>query len=168
MTAKALFVMVLILLFLASFFVDLPPGILVTEWLNVSSIDFILLTNNFLNGFFYGGIIGIIVFLLKSGERSKKRRFKSYSISGYSDLDKDIEGLVRDTNYYQESNVVGDLIEIDGIGKKRARDLMFAGVKSVSDLSKRSPKHLSRKTGIPIKTISTLIINANEIVKNRP
>ena len=168
MTAKALFVMVLILLFLASFFVDLPPGILVTDWLNVSSIDFILLTNNLLNGFFYGGIIGIIVFLLKSGERSKKRRFKSYSISGYSDLDKDIEGLVRDTNYYQESNVVGDLIEIDGIGKKRARDLMFAGVKSVSDLSKRSPKHLSRKTGIPIKTISTLIINANEIVKNRP
>ena len=168
MTAKALFVMVLILLFLASFFVDLPPGLLVTDWLNVSSIDFILLTNNLLNGFFYGGIIGIIVFLLKSGERSKKRRFKSYSISGYSDLDKDIEGLVRDTNYYQESNVVGDLIEIDGIGKKRARDLMFAGVKSVSDLSKRSPKHLSRKTGIPIKTISTLIINANEIVKNRP
>jgi len=167
MIGKAVFVMVLILLFSASFFVDLPPGILVTEWLNVSSIDFILLTNNLLNGFFYGGTIGIIVFLLKSGERSKKRRFKKYSMNRYSDLDKDIEGLLRDTKDYQESNVVDDLMEINGIGKKRATDLVFAGVRSVSDLSKRSPKHLSRKTGIPIKTISKWIINANKIMNNR-
>jgi len=167
MIAKALFVMVLILLSLVSFFVDLPPGILVTEWLNVSSVEFILLTNNLLNGFFYGGIAGMVVFLSKRGERSKKRRFKSYSTKGISDLDKDIEELLRDTKDYRESSVVSDLIEIDGIGKKRAKDLMFAGVKSVSDLSKRSPKHLSRKTGIPIKTISKWIINANEIMKNR-
>ena len=159
--------MVLILLSLVSFFVALPPGILVTEWLNVSSVEFILLTNNLLNGFFYGGITGIIIFLLKSGERSKKRRFKSYSMRGYSDLDKDIEGLLRYTNDYQESNVVGGLMEIKGIGKKRARDLMFAGVRSVSDLSKRSPKHLSRKTGIPIKTVSKWIISANKTMNNK-
>jgi len=167
MIGKALFVMVLILLFLASFFVNLPPGILVTESLNVSSTDFTLLTNNLLNGFFYGGIVGTVLFLLKSGERSKKRRFKSYSMKGYSDLDKDIERLLRDTKDYQESDAVGDLMEIKGIGEKRARDLMFAGVRSVSDLSKRSPKYLSKKTGIPIKTISKWIISANRIVKNR-
>ena len=167
MIGKALFVIVLILLFLASFFVDLPPGTLITQWLNVSSIDFILITNNLLNGFFYGGIMGIIIFLLKSGERSKKRRFKSYSMRGYSDLDKDVERLLRYTNDSQESNVVGDLMEINGIGKKRARDLMFAGVRSVSDLSKRSPKHLSRKTGIPLKTVSKWIISANKIMNNK-
>ena len=167
MIGKAVFVIVLTLLFLTSFFVDLPPGILVTEWLNVSSIDFMLLTHNLLNGFFYGGIIGIIVFLLKSGERSKKRRFKLYSMRGYSDLDKNIEGLLRETNDYQESNVVGDLMEINGIGKKRARDLMFAGVRSISDLSKRSPKHLSRKTGIPLKTVSKWIISANKTINNK-
>ena len=167
MIGKAFFVMVTILLFLASFFIDLPPGILVTEWLNVSSIDFILLTNNLVNGFFYGGIMGIIVFLLKSGERSKKRRFKSYSMRGHPDLDKDIDRLVRDTKDYQDSNAIGDLMVINGIGKKRAIDLVFAGVRSVSDLSKRSPKHLSRKTGIPIKEISKWIISANKIMNNR-
>jgi hypothetical protein len=111
--------------------------------------------------------MGIIIFLLKSGERSKKRRFKSYSMRGYSDLDKDVERLLRYTTDSQESNVVGDLIEINGIGKKRAKDLMFAGVRSVSDLSKRSPKHLSRKTGIPIKTVSKWIISANKIMNNK-
>ena len=101
MIAKALFVIVLILLSLASFFVNLPPGILVTEWLNISSIEFILLTNNLLNGFFYGGITGIVVFLSKRGERSKRRRFKSYSTrKGISDLDKDIEELLRDNKDY--------------------------------------------------------------------
>jgi len=93
--------------------------------------------------------------------------FSSYSTKGISDLDKDSEELLRDTKDYRESSAVSDLIEIDGIGKKRAKDLIFAGVKTVSDLSKRSPKHLSRKTGIPIKTISKWIINANEIIKNR-
>ena len=167
MIGKAFFAMGLILLFFVSFIVDLPPGTLVTNWLNVSSIDFPLLTNNLINGFFYGGIIGIIVFLLKSGERSKKGRFQSYSMRGYSDLDKDIESLARDANDYQESNIVSDLMEIKGIGKKRAIDLMFAGVRSVSDLSKRSPKHLSRKTGIPIKTISKWIISANKIMNKK-
>ena len=167
MIGKAFPIVVLIALFSASFFVDLPPGSLVTEWLNVSSLDFILLTNNLLNGLFYGGLIGLFVFLLKSGERAKKRRFKSYSMGDYSPLDKDIDGLFRDAEEYDESKVVGDLMEVKGIGRKRAKDLMFAGVRSVSDLSKRSPKYLSRKTGIPIKTVSKWIISANKIVNNR-
>jgi replicative superfamily II helicase len=167
MITKALIVTVLILLFLVSFFVDLPPGIWVSDWLNVTSLELILLTNNLLNGFFYGGVIGIVVFFSKREKRSKKRRLKSYSMKRTSDLNEDIEKLLRDTKDNRELSVSSDLIEIDGIGQKRAKDLMFAGVKSISDLSKRSPKHLSRKTGIPIKTISKWIINANEIMKNR-
>ena len=159
--------MVIILLFLTSFFVDFASRDIGNSMAQCFINRIFLLTNNLLNGFFYGETIGIIVFLLKSGERSKKRRFKSYSMRGYSDLDKKILKGYLDTNDYQESNVVGDFMEINGIGKKRARDVVFANVRSVSDLSKRSPKHLSRKTGIPIKTVSKWIINANKIMNNK-
>ena len=157
MITKALFVTVFTLISLVSFFVDLPPGTMVTDWLNISSIEFTLITNNLLNGFFFGGIIGTIIFFLNRDRLAKKPRYKSYSRKGISYLDKDIEQLLNGS----------DLIEIEGIGKKRAEDLSFAGVKSVSDLSKRSPKHLARKTGIPLRTISKWIVNANEIIKNK-
>ena len=167
MMVKVLFVLVIILFSLVSFFVDLPPGILVSDWFNVSSIEFVLVSNNLFNGFFYGGIIGFVVFLFKRGARSKRRRFKSYSRKGVSDLDRDVEKLLRDTKDYGDLRVVSDLVEIDGIGKKRAEELMFAGVRSVYDLSKRSPKHLAKKTGISLRSISKWIVNANEIMKNR-
>jgi predicted flap endonuclease-1-like 5' DNA nuclease len=41
---------------------------------------------------------------------------------------------------------LGDLTEINGIGSKRAEELESAGVKTVADLAKRSPKILAEKT----------------------
>ena len=58
---------------------------------------------------------------------------------------------------------VADLTEINGIGSKRAEELESAGVKTVADLAKRSPKHLAEKTGLPITQISTWIIEANKL-----
>jgi predicted flap endonuclease-1-like 5' DNA nuclease len=62
---------------------------------------------------------------------------------------------------------LGDLTEINGIGSKRAEELESAGVKTVADLAKRSPKHLAEKTGLPITQISTWIVEANKL-QNTP
>ena len=55
------------------------------------------------------------------------------------------------------------MTEIKGIGPQRALELELAGVKTISDLAKRSPKHLAEKTGIPITQISKWIIEANKL-----
>ena len=60
---------------------------------------------------------------------------------------------------------VSNLVEINGIGSKRAKELELAGVKSISDLAKCSPKQLSEKTGIPISKISNWIVEANELAE---
>ena len=54
-----------------------------------------------------------------------------------------------------------NLTAIKGVGPKRALELERAGVKTVSDLTKWSPKNLAEKTGIPIKQISKWINEAN-------
>ena len=58
-----------------------------------------------------------------------------------------------------------NLTKIRGAGPKRALELELAGVKSVSDLAKRSPKKLAEKTGIPITQISKWINEANKHTK---
>ena len=60
---------------------------------------------------------------------------------------------------------ISNLTEIRGIGSKRAEELELAGIRTVTDLAKRSPKHLSEKTRIPITQISNWIIEANKITK---
>ena len=66
----------------------------------------------------------------------------------------------------QVTHDISNLTEIKGVGSKRAKELERAGVKTTSDLAKRSPKHLSEKTGIPITQISKWIIEANNIIKS--
>lgn len=63
----------------------------------------------------------------------------------------------------QESTTESTLTEIKGIGSRRAEELQLAGVKTIPDLAKRSPKHLSEKTGIPITQISKWITEANKL-----
>ena len=58
-----------------------------------------------------------------------------------------------------------NLSEIRGVGSKRAKILELAGVKTATDLAKRSPKHLSEKTGISITHISKWIIEAYKLTK---
>ena len=60
---------------------------------------------------------------------------------------------------------ISNLTEIKGIGLKRAEELELAGIKTVTDLAKRSPQHLAEKTGIPITQISNWIIEANKLTK---
>lgn len=68
-------------------------------------------------------------------------------------------------NQVEGSESISNLREIKGIGSKRAKELELAGVKTASDLAKRSPKHLSEKTGISITQISKWIIEANKLTK---
>ena len=72
------------------------------------------------------------------------------------------EGII---NAFQESESLSDLAEIKGIGAKRALELERAGVKTISDLAKCSPKQLAEKTGLPITQISNWIIEANKLTK---
>ena len=65
----------------------------------------------------------------------------------------------------QEPENTSNLTEIKGIGSKRAEELEGAGVKTVSDLAKHSPKHLAEKTGIPIEQITNWIIEANKLTE---
>lgn len=75
----------------------------------------------------------------------------------------EIEKILIET--VQKPENISDLTGIKGIGSKRAVELELSGVKTVSDLAKRSPKHLSEKTGIPIAQISNWIIQANKLTK---
>ena len=159
MLVKAVFLTFLILFSLLSFFIDLPPGTLVTDTVNLPFSYSTLLTTNLLNGIFFGSIIGLAVFLAK---RNTKPKIPKYSPTTTSSLDYAIENLLSKD---QKSETGSNLTEIKGIGTKRAIELEFAGVKTLSDLAKRSPKHLAKKTGIPITQISKWIIEANKLTK---
>ena len=140
-----------------SFFIDLPPGTFVTENINFTFRYSELATYNLFNGIFFSGIITLFIFLFKK---------KSKPISDYnykkSKIDYELRTLL---NNDQINEIPSDLTEIKGIGPKRAIELELAGVKTISDLAKRSPQHLAEKTGIPITQISEWIIKANKLKK---
>jgi predicted flap endonuclease-1-like 5' DNA nuclease len=159
MLVKAVFLTFLILFSLLSFFIDLPPGTLVTDTMNLSFPYSTLLTTNLLNGIFFGSIIGLAIFLAR---KNTKPKIPKYSPPTTSSLDYEIENLLSKD---QKSETVSNLTEIKGIGTKRAEELELAGVKTISDLAKRSPKHLAEKTDIPITQISKWIIEANKLTK---
>ena len=154
MLAKATFLIVLGLVALVSSFVSIPPGTQITESLNLNSQLIGLLTNNLLNGVFFGAIVASVVFL------AKRNRVPPPPPRHMPALDPEVEELL---NKDYNVNVVSELTKINGIGQKRASDLELAGVTTIADLAKRPPKHLSEKTGIPITQISSWIIEANKM-----
>jgi predicted flap endonuclease-1-like 5' DNA nuclease len=160
MLAKAVFIAVLILFSVISFFIDLPPGIVVTEQMNLSP-EFRFLTNNLVNGIVFGAIIAAVVFLVRRQSKPKYTP-KTVSKSADSALD-EIDGMLAQSS---KMKFESDLKEIPGIGSKRALELEMAGVKTIADLAKRSPKHLAEKTGIPISQISKWIVEANKLQKS--
>ncbi len=159
MLAKAVFLAFLILFSLLSFFIDLPPGTLVTDTVNLSIPYSTLLTTNLMNGIFFGTIIGLPIFLAR---RNTKPKIPKYSPPTTSSFEYEIENLLSKD---QKPKNVSNLTEIKGIGNKRAEELQLAGVKTISDLAKRSPKYLAEKTNIPITQISKWIIDANKLTK---
>lgn len=134
----------------------MPPGTKITEFLNPTFPFSDLLTNNLLNVVVFGAIVALIVFLVKSKRASSVPR-------PIPALDYEVEHLL---NKDLKVNVVSELTKTKGIGEKHAFDLELAGIRSISDLAKRSPHHLSEKTGIPITQISSWTVEANKI-KNR-
>ena len=152
MLLKAIFFVGLILFAIVSSFVSLPPGTQVTELLNLAFPFSNLLTNNVLNGVFFGALISLVAFLIKRNRNYTPPR--PITTLDYQEtlLNNDIK-----------VDEISELTQIKGVGKKRALDLELAGVNSISDLAKRSPQHLSEKTGIPITQISKWIIEANKI-----
>jgi hypothetical protein len=56
-----------------------------------------------------------------------------------------------------------DLIEIDGIGSKRAELLALAGIKTISDLANASISILSLKTGISQKLLTKWIAQSKKL-----
>jgi hypothetical protein len=159
MLVKILFVIGLLIFSSLSFFVDFPPGTYITDQMNFSSNQysfFSLFTKDLLNGVFFGFIITAAVILVK---RKTKQRMRGRIRTTRSNLD-EIDKILSDTN---KSETKSSLTEIKGIGPKRAIDLELAGVKTVYDLANRSPKHLAKKTGIPITQISKWIVEANKL-----
>ena len=156
MLGKVVFLIFFVLFSLVSFFVDLPPGSLVTNAVDFSFPYSSVLTTNLLNGVFFGFIMGLVIFLVR---RKSKSKIPKYSQSTVSRVDRQIESL-RDKG--EKVEIAPDLTRIKGIGPRRALELELAGVRTVSDLATRSPQHLSEKTGIPIVLISKWIVEANK------
>ncbi len=152
MIGAVVFVICFVLFTLISLVIDLPPGVYVHEWFDIPASDYSSLVNGIVNGVVYGVVVWLVFSLAKMGR--KKEPVKPPL------LEKAVE--VREP---RESALPIDLTEIKGIGPKRAEELKAAGVKTVSDLAKRSAKNLSEKTGIPIKTISRWIVQANEMIE---
>ena len=152
MIGAVVFVIVFVLLTLISLVIDLPPGMWVHDWFNVPASEYSSIINGIVNGVVYGVIIWLVYSLARLGR--KKEPVKPTL------LEKAFE-VRRPT----ESKIPIELTEIKGIGYRRAKQLKTAGVKTVSDLAKRSAKNLSEKTGIPIKIISKWIVQANEMIE---
>lgn len=159
MLVKVVFLIFFVLFGVISFFVDLPPGSLVTNAVDLSFPYASVLTTNLLNGVFFGSIMALVVFL---GRRKSKLKIPKYSPPTVSKFDRQIENL---EDKGQKVETSQNLTQINGIGPRRALELKLAGVTTVSDLATRSPQHLSEKTGIPIVLISKWIIEANKLTK---
>ena len=155
MLVKAIFLTFFLVFSLISFIIDLPPGTLVTETLDLIFPYSTLITNNLFNGIFFASIIALVTYIFKR----KTRTTPIYTRP--SSIDYDLKLLNQDPKTETASN----LTKIKGIGPQRAIDLEIAGVKTVLDLAKRSPQHLAEKTGIPIAQISKWIIEANKLKK---
>jgi len=160
MIGAVVFVISFVLFTLISLAVDLPPGIWAHDWFNIPASEYSSLINGIVNGVVYAVIIWLVFSLAKMG-RKKEPRVKP------SLLEKEVTALLEEVEVKEpkESEPLRDLTEIQGIGPRRAEELRAAGVKTVSDLAKRSAKNLSEKTGIPIKNISKWIVQANEMIE---
>ena len=152
MIGAVVFVIVFVLLTLISLVIDLPPGIWVPDWFNVPASEYSSIIYGVVNGVVYGVIIWIVYSLARLGR--KKEPVKP-----------PLPEKAFEVREPRESKIPIELTEIKGIGRRRAKQLKTAGVKTVSDLAKRSAKNLSEKTGIPIKIISKWIVQANEMIE---
>ncbi|MBY9021799.1 MAG: hypothetical protein KGD67_12145, partial [Candidatus Lokiarchaeota archaeon] len=90
MLGKVVFLIFFVLFSLVSFFVDLPPGSLVTNAVDFSFPYSSVLTTNLLNGVFFGSLIGLVVFF---GRRKSKLKIQKYSPLTVSRVDRQIESL---------------------------------------------------------------------------
>ena len=85
------------------------------------------------------------------------------SVIEATNVNQELEKILLDSVQNSESRP--NLTEINGIGSKRAEELEYAGVKTISDLAKCSPQQLAEATGIPITQISNWIIEADNLTK---
>jgi hypothetical protein len=152
MIGAVVFVICFVLFTLISLVFPLPPGTYVHEWFNIPESDYSSLINGVVNGVIYGIIVWLVFSLAKMGR--KKEPVKPPLLEKAVGVEEP-----------KESKPPMALIEIKGIGPKRAEELKAAGVKTVADLAKRSAKNLSEKTGIPLKNISEWIVQANEMIE---
>ena len=156
MLLKAVFLIFLVIFSIISSLIDLPPGIIVTETLDLS-MPYSFFSNNLFNGIFFATIIGFITYII----RRKTKPSLNYTSKTYS-VGREIKELNREE---QKINISSNLTQIKGIGPKNAMDLELAGVTTIADLAKRSPQHLAEKTGISIILISKWIVEANKLTK---
>ncbi|MEJ2280562.1 MAG: DUF4332 domain-containing protein [Candidatus Bathyarchaeota archaeon] len=154
--SKVVFLIFLVIFSIISSLIDLPPGIIVTETLDLS-IPYSFFSNNLFNGIFFATIIGFITYII----RRKTKPSLNYTSKTYS-VGREIKELNREE---QKINISSNLTQITGIGPKNAMDLELAGVTTIADLAKRSPQHLAEKTGISIILISKWIVEANKLTK---
>ena len=147
MIGAVVFVIVFVLFTLISLVIDLPPGIWVHDWLNIPASEYSSLINGVVNGVIYGVVIWLVFSLAKMGRKKEPAKPSLLEVEP------------------REPKLLKDLTEIKGIGPNRAEELKAAGVRTVSDLAKRSAKNLSEKTGISIKIISKWIVEANKMIE---
>ena len=140
-----------------SLFIDIPPGTILTDTLNLSIQYSNLLTNYIFNGLFFATIIGLITYISRRKTKPTLTYTRTKAMKDY-----ELEKLL---SKEPRINVTSNLIQIKGIGPKNAIDLELAGITNIADLAKRSPQHLAEKTGIPIARISKWIVEANKLTK---
>ena len=62
-----------------------------------------------------------------------------------------------------KENIIEEFLKIEGIDEKTARKLVYAGIKSISDLESEDPHGLSKKVGHPVNTVKKWIQRAADI-----
>jgi len=150
MIGAAVFVIFFVLFTLISLAVDLPPGIWLHDWFNITETEYASLINGIVNGAVYGVIIWLAFSLAKMALGRRKES---------------VEAALLEEALEEASKFLIGLTEIRGIGPKRAEELKAAGVNIISDLATSSAKDLSQKTGISERIISRWIEQAKEMIE---
>jgi len=164
MIGAVVFIIVFVLGILISLVIDLPPGMYVHDWFNISASEYSYLINAIVNGVIYGFIVWLIFSLTQLGKKKKPVvAVKTETLEKAKVREK--EALERASKVKKEALKIlaekgegRSLSEIEGIGPTYSKKLDEVGIKTTKKLLERGSTRkgremLAEKTGISEKLI---------------
>ena len=164
MIGAVVFVIVFVLGILISLVIDLPPGMYVHDWFNISASEYSYLINAVVNGVIYGFIVWLVFSLTQLGKKKKpviaveKGVLKKAKVTQEEALERASKVKKEALKLLVEKGEGISLSEIEGIGPTYSKKLNEVGSKTTGKLlaggsTRKGREMLAEKTGISEKLI---------------